>query len=228
MAPVRKRGRPVRVAGAPPQRKPREQIAYREALEWNQAFNFACSRLERPPTIHVTIQWRHAPSQTDPFDRLQDVLNLFSVWSNRKLGHPPVWLYNRERNKVKGDHVHLLLHVPDRLVSQFEKQLRNWLALRAQNEGEELPRHSAVCVKRILSGLHGAAKTYHLKEGTDEVHQLFGVPPSQRKKRTGLVVNGKRVAVSHAIGIKAQEDAGCRKPRPARARQTATEAGFDA
>ena len=226
-APARKRGRPVRVDGAPPHRLPREQIDNSEALEWSQAYNFACSSLERPPTIHVAIQWRHAPSQADPFDRLQDLLNLFSIWSRRKLKHAPVWLYNRERNKVKGEHVHLLMHVPDRLVSQFEKTLRGWLALRAQDEGEDLPLHSAVRVERILSGLHGAAKTYHLKEGSDEVHRLFGVPASQRRKRTGLVIHGKRLAVSRSIGIKAQEDAGCRKLRPNRAREIAPEAALD-
>lgn len=196
---TRPRGRPPRAAGSPVYRRECEQIRYGDAANFSAALHFARETLEREPNRHITIQWRHAPSDRPIPERLRRVLNNTGVFLRRRTGKAAVWAYSREVGKLKGEHVHILLHVPNALWPAYCRQLRHWLEL----ETGEPVRESAVKPVTITPGdLQRVLKSYLLKEGSEEVRIRW--VDRQRHKPTGGVVEGKRLKVSHSIGPSAR------------------------
>jgi hypothetical protein len=126
-------------------------------------------------------------------------MNNTGTFIRRHTKQAAVWAYCREVGKLKGEHVHILLYVPDAVWPQYRRQLRHWLELET---GEAVP-ESAVKPLSITPGdLQRSLKSYFLKEGSEEVRSLW--VDCTRHKRTGGVVAGKRLKVSHSIGPSAR------------------------
>jgi hypothetical protein len=149
--------------------------------------------LGREPNLHVTLQWRQAPSS-------RRLLNNLSVWLRRRTGLQSVWVYVREVGKLKGEHIHLLVHIPPRLCSEFRRKLEGWIEMEAS---EVQP--TATRVDAIMAGdVHRNLKSYFLKDGSAEVRRLW---VKAHHKATGGTVAGKRLKVSHSIGPTARRNA---------------------
>jgi len=199
----RGRGRPRREPGAAAHRRGCEQIGFADAANFSEALNFARA-IGMEPNLWVTVQWRHAESPRPPAERVQRLLNLIGVFIRRRAGLPPVWAYAREVGKLKGEHLHLLVYVPPAHQKEFRGKLRDWIALEPMAIGGDL-KQSALDVQVVEEGSIHRLKTYCLKEGTDEVRQAFWVPDTARYRRTGGVIAGKRVKVSHSINRRARQ-----------------------
>ena len=196
-------GRPRKVPGAPTHRKVTEQIEYNVASNWYHGVNHADGVLGCPLNLHVTVHWRFAPSSVPEFDRVQHLLNVMGQWLRRRTDSPPVWAYARENGTARtfdGLHLHLLVHVPGGesggMGKDFIAAVRGWVA-GASDDYEDR------AVKSVWIWDKGFA-SYLLKEGTDRVHDAFGVFAVHRAKRTGYPVPGKRLGLSHSIQAKAR------------------------
>lgn len=196
----RKRGRPRTAPGQPTHRRQCEQISYTDAANFVQALHHARS-LNLEPNLLVTIQWKHAPSTRPAPERIRRLLNNLNVWLRRRSGLPSVWAYSREVGKLKGEHLHLMAHVPQTLWSEFRRKVRDWITMEAT--GEVLA--TAIRIDPIRPGdVQRNLKSYFLKDGTAEVRDLWVKP---HHKATGGKVAGKRIKVSHAIGHTARKRA---------------------
>jgi hypothetical protein len=189
----RSRGRPPSPVGSPVYRKRHERIEIKDAVAFSEALNFA-RHIGREPNVFVTIQWKHAECDRPAADRTRRLLNLLAIWSRRRTGLPPVWAYAREVGIKKGEHLHLLTHVPSAVRAKFDREVRGWIEGEATGE----VRQSAVRIMSIRDGdLHGNLKGYLLKDGTDEVRDKYWIAAHHR--RSVGVLLGKRVKVSHSI-----------------------------
>lgn len=203
-APKRGRGRPKRAPGQPVHRRPCEQISYSDASNVVKAIHFA-HEIGMPLTAHVTIQWRYVESDLSVADRQARLLNKMGLWLRRQAKVPPVWVYARETGSKKGEHLHLLVHVPGRNLPAFERQMKAWVEADVSRLGEI--RERPVVTKTIKPGHERTRlKSYLLKEGEPAVHDIGWVTADHRRKATGGVILGKRVKVSHAIGPKARAE----------------------
>lgn len=206
----RRRGRPVRPTDAPIHRRRCEQIVYREAVDFSEALHFARATLGREPNRHITIQWKHAPSPRSVPARLRRILNNTGTLIRRRKGEAAVWAYCREVGKLKGEHVHILIYVPESMWKEYQKMLRHWL----ECETDEPVRESAVKFQNVTPGtVQTELKGYFLKEGTEQVRFLW-VKDRERHKPTGGVIEGKRLKVSHSIGTSARRAARAEYPLP--------------
>jgi len=200
--PGRQRGRPRREPGATIHRKPCERINFDDAANWVRALHYAASDLGQEPNLHMVIQWRHAPSNRPIPERQQRLLNLIGQWVKRRTNRPAVWLYAREVGKLKGEHLHLCIYVPDKLRVPLEAQVRHWLEIEASPEAVAV---SAVRADPIRPGdMRHTLKSYLLKEGDERVRATWVL---ERHRPTGGVVQGKRLKVSHSIGPAARKGA---------------------
>ena len=197
---TRARGRPRSVPGGGVHRKPCEQIGYQEATDLVRAVHYAASIGQEPNRL-VTVQWRHAPSSRAIPERLTRFINLLGQWLRRRTGKPAVWVYAREVGKLKGEHFHLAAHVPPRLWSALDRQMRHWLEL----ETSEEVRHTAIRSDAISPGdMRTGVRSYFLKDSVPKARQMW---VQDKHKATGGVVQGKRTRVSHSIGRTARASA---------------------
>ncbi|UTP41436.1 hypothetical protein M9M90_09750 [Phenylobacterium sp. LH3H17] len=184
------------MVGAPTHRKRHEHIQTNDADNLAAALNFT-RQLEREPNLFITIQWKHAECPIPVATRTQRFLNLAGTWLKRATGAPAVWAYAREVGRLKGEHLHLVIHVPPRHSAAFKRAAFGWIEMEATGE----VRASAARIMPITKGtLSSDLKRYLLKEGTDEVRTAHWVPNTAKYRRTGGVVLGKRIKVSHSIG----------------------------
>lgn len=201
----RRRGRPLKGPGAGVHRREWEQIADDDAKNLSEALHFARSTIRQEPNRHVTIQWRHAPSPTPIPERLRRVLNNTGTLIRRRTGKAAVWAYCREVGKLKGEHVHVLIYVPDSVWPKYRLMLRHWLETEAENTDATV-KDSAICFQTITPGTIHNLKSYFLKEGSEEIRSLW-VNNRQKNRPTGGKVHGKRLKVSHSIGPSARRSA---------------------
>lgn len=101
----------------------------------------------------------------------------------------------REKTKIEGEHVHLVLYVPAHLVERFSDALRGWVALDMGHVDEN------VLYEKAITNWRGLLR-YLMKGGDAEVRQIF---PSTHSQAQG-VIDGPRVRVAHAIGLAARRD----------------------
>ena len=195
----RPRGRPRRAPGQPVHRKPCEQISYNDASAFVRAIHFAVE-IGQEPNVHFTIQWRHAPSHRPIPQRITRIINLIGQWLKRRTGKSAVWLFAREVGKLKGEHLHLVVHVPPALRSDLAQNIHHWLELEASGDVRE----TAVRAVPIKPGaMRHELRSYLLKDGTAKVRALW---VNDHHKATGGVVQGKRTRIAHAIGPAAQRE----------------------
>jgi hypothetical protein len=199
--PRRPRGRPRSEPGSPTHRRPCEQIGYPDAIEMIHALHYA-RHIGQEPTVHVTVQWRHAPNPTPTPERLTRLVNLIGVWVRRRTGRPAVWVYSREIGLRKGEHLHMLLHLPDRLVEPLRRNVQHWLELEADDV-----KPSASRVDLIRPGDLRHLQSYLLKESAPAFLETQNVSQHHIAKATGGIVAGKRTRISKPIGKTARRKA---------------------
>jgi hypothetical protein len=84
-----------------------------------------------PPNRFLTVHWEKlGVAPADALNRLAAFLNLARDWA-RKRGHEIGWLWIRENDfgdGMKGEHVHILLHIPEPIIGEFTRRMtRRWL-----------------------------------------------------------------------------------------------------
>jgi hypothetical protein len=84
-----------------------------------------------PPNRFLTVHWEKlGVALADALNRLAAFLNLARDWA-RKRGHEIAWLWIRENDfgdGMKGEHVHILLHIPEPIIGEFTRRMtRRWL-----------------------------------------------------------------------------------------------------
>lgn len=81
--------------------------------------------IARPLNRFITIHWE-AGSVADGPGPTTAFMKLAGDWLALH-GEPRVWVWVREAGESKGDHVHILMHVPPRLIMRFAARQRGWL-----------------------------------------------------------------------------------------------------
>ena len=84
-----------------------------------------------PPNRFLTVHWEKlGVAPADAFEKQSRFFNLARDWA-RKRGHEIAWLWIRENDfgdGMKGEHVHILLHVPEPLLPVIIRTMtRRWL-----------------------------------------------------------------------------------------------------
>ena len=182
----------------PPEKRARVKhgpIPLDKAIDTKAAWLFAV-RAGLAPTVMVTINWSLIPpdeAQRHPVNRMTAIRDAMKQWLKRQVpGQSPVWIEVRENPRNKGDHVHLVVHVPPCGLLAFEAAMRRWVAA---NSAEIKP--NGLNVTPIRSNWWDLF-AYLMKGGTDEARDFAG---TRRKHRTSQgVIDGPRVRVAHSIG----------------------------
>jgi hypothetical protein len=84
-----------------------------------------------PPNRFLTVHWEKlGVAPADAFDKQSSFFNLARDWA-RKRGHEIAWVWIRENDfgdGMKGEHVHILFHVPEPIIGKFTRRMtRRWL-----------------------------------------------------------------------------------------------------
>lgn len=119
--------------------------------------------LNRFTTIHF-----EAASITDPVWAIGRMMKLAGDWLRTK-GAVPTYIWVREAGEGKGDHVHLLWHVPPALMKEFAKRERGWRKLIGAK-----PRKGAFKTKPVgFSYSHGAYQIQHGRHFAEASRGVF-------------------------------------------------------
>ena len=165
--------------------------------------------IDLPLNRFTTIHWQHA-GVADPLAATGRFLKLAGDWlRSRGGGFAYVWV--REGGETKGEHVHILLHVPADLAPAFGHRQRGWLkacgvawrrgvirsrpvgrsihhADRHTMFGEPYEQHLAAVIGYLLKGANPAAR--------DSLHL-------SRISNSGTLT-GKRCGTSQNVGMTAR------------------------
>ena len=84
-----------------------------------------------PPNRFLTVHWEKlGVAPADAFDKQSSFFNLARDWA-RKRGHEIAYVWIRENDfgdGMKGEHVHILLHIPEPLLPVIIRSMtRRWL-----------------------------------------------------------------------------------------------------
>ncbi len=206
---IRARGRPRRLPGQPVHRRPSEQIRKIEVRNLDNALAFARDELALPPNIHVTVHWARIGGDLDPPARISRLLNRMSTWLSRRRGPtgfklPTVWAYARETASAKGEHLHLLVHVPHTMaatkngIAELTTLFEGWVS--RDGPLQDIPGSKAVKVTEAVKPFRQRdLRNYLLKGAPAETLEQCGIATRHRDKGSGHVILGKRVKVSRAI-----------------------------
>jgi hypothetical protein len=196
-----------RMRARPEPRKQRERVKHREITvpqsdDAKAAWLFAV-REGVGPNLFLTAHWGHAPPKVEgqhPVVRNGLLRDGLKAWLYR---HAPglrfVWIEVREKTRALGEHVHLFVHVPERLQAQFILAAHRLVA-----------RQSLTMTDTAFKVVQVGPKwwdrlTYVMKGGNDEVRQRHGVP-SKWSQYQGTI-EGPRVRIAHSIGPTARRAA---------------------
>lgn len=78
----------------------------------------------RPLNRHTTVHF-DAAGIADPVAAIRSYMKLARDWLHTQ-GAPFAYIWVRESGKAKGEHAHILMHVPSHLISQFARRERGW------------------------------------------------------------------------------------------------------
>lgn len=180
-------------------------IAYKDALNLLEAAFFS-QQCGMPLNRFTTIHWQKGgiagPSQwaTGRF------LKLAADWL-RLRGATLAYIWVRENGHDKGDHVHILLHVPPDLARAFSSRQRGWLKACGATfkKGVIYSRPIGRTLSHALAGLQYGEQysdhlkttlAYILKGANAKTRQRLGLPLAE----PGGAVIGKRCSTSQNIG----------------------------
>lgn len=136
--------------------------------------------LNRFTTIHF-----EAATVPDPVWAIGRLIKLAGDWLRTK-GAALSYIWVREAGEGKGDHVHILWHVPPNLIRDFAKRERGWRRLMGAK-----PRKGAFKSKPVgLSYCHGS---YGIQYGQHYSEALAGV--------LSYIIKGAEPKVAEALGL---------------------------
>lgn len=158
-----------------------------------------------PLNRHTTIHFE-AAGIADPVTALRRYTKLARDWL-RTQGATFAYIWVREAGDLKGEHAHILMHVPSRLIKAFARRERGWRkrigAKRALGAFHSTPvgrsyRHAEVGIQ------YGESYSCHLAEIV--AYLVKGAEPHVRKAlglaliESGGELWGKRTGMSENIG----------------------------
>lgn len=161
---------------------------------------------------HTTIHFE-AAGISDPVNALRSYMKLARDWL-RTQGAPFAYVWVRESGETKGEHAHILMHVPADLVSPFARRERGWRKLIGAKPGlgafHSTPvgrsyRHADVGIQfgeRYEDELDGAI-AYLVKGADQQTVKALGLT----RVEAGGELWGKRSCTSENIGRAARRRA---------------------
>lgn len=195
-------------------RKLSSEIELTTALDVRAALCHAI-HLGLPPNRHLTINL-DAAGAADPIAAIGQFLKL--LWdAARKHGFTICYVWVRETAPVVGDHIHILLHVPDK-PKWFAKRRRRWLTLSGLSHVKGVTRTNVIrgCRQNRQGDLISPAlyavnlrnlERYLLKYCSPDVQQALGIAD-----HGPCLVTGKRVSISQNLHRKARSSCGLCTP----------------
>lgn len=171
-------------------------------------------RIGLPLNRHVAIHWGLAGLSDDQgMLATARFLTLARDWLRKQEGEF-AWTFARENGDGKGEHVHILMHVPPHLGVRFGQRQRRWIKkIVGQNY-----KTGTIRTRRIGGSLRaawrspeiylinlGAVVAYLLKGVTDPVGRQLGVSALEAGgrvigKRTGSSENLGAAAIARSVG----------------------------
>ena len=179
------------------------QLLPRHARQLINGEAFAASQ-GMPLTAHVTIHLRLAESfTTETWPAFQtDLLDKASRWLRRK-GIPVAFAWVRENGPVKGEHLHLALHLPQPMWGAFKRYLLHAGRFTACGVGGEAIRISGGRFGMYAATMRAGACRYVLKSLSPITCIALGI-----RHQPTRPVTIKRCGVSASIGPKMRKAAG--------------------
>lgn len=177
-------------------RRETSQLTYEQCSLIERAFVRA-NTLDLPLNTHVTIHWGLAPSDVHPVDRWQRFYETANAWLKRRLvGFTWVYVWECGVQKHHGRvlHMHLAIHLPSDLVSEFRKKASDWVRA-STNPGQY--QNNAVDVQWIWTATPDGLMRYILKGANQKARSDFKVP--ERHSSNQGKVQGKRSEVSRNL-----------------------------
>jgi len=141
----------------------------------------------RPLNRWITILWaRGGLEDYDGVKATGAFFKRFGDWMRRH-GERACWIYSHERGEINGVHVHLLLHVPERLDGAFRKMPRRWV-------GAILPRGYVVDAVESKKLKGGNSPDEHIRElyrvrMLAKLHYMMKETDPRTKARLGIPEN---------------------------------------
>lgn len=187
----------------PPEKRARikhSQITMPQAENTREAWLFSI-RNDVPLNTFATIHWGHAPAKTPsahPVDRNGLLRDGLKAWFYRHARSVPfAWIEVREKTRALGEHVHLVVHVPDPLRERFAKAVDRLVARQSASVST-----TAVDV-RPVGHRWWDRHAYLMKGGTEEVRERFMTPEQRARPGWGHsqgTIEGARIRIAHSIG----------------------------
>ncbi|MFC4442179.1 hypothetical protein [Caulobacter henricii] len=162
-----------------------------------------------PFNAFKTIHWERA-GVTDDLAATGRFLKLAGDWI-RSRGGQFGWAWTREGGPAKGNHVHIVFHLPPELARDFHRRQRGWLKACGARW-----RSKVVLTRRIGRNLRQAlagGEDYRVNLGEVLDYILKGADRSARERlgierdEPGGVVIGKRCGISQNLGPAARAQA---------------------
>lgn len=190
-----------RASRAPPRRKISTRISLQSARDVRAALCHSI-HIGIPPNRHLTIDLE-AAGAPDPILATGRFLKLLRDAARRRgalVGH--VWV--RECGRTVGDHVHILLHVPD-IPRWFARRKAVWLKLAGLRpviggsrtrviRGYALDEHGGLKSPALYARNLENLERYLLKHCSPEVQRALGI-----SSHGPCLITGKRVAISQNL-----------------------------
>lgn len=166
----------------------------------------------RPLNRHTTVHF-DAAGIADPVGALRSYMKLARDWL-RTQGAPFAYIWVRESGTAKGEHAHILMHVPSHLVAQFARRERGWRkrigAAPGKGAFHSTPigrsyRHGEMGIQygQSYAGALAGMIGYLVKGGEPRAVETL----SLSRVEPGGELWGKRSATSENIGRSARESA---------------------
>jgi len=176
-------------------------ISLRNAENVIQGAGFA-AQIDAPLNRHFIISWEVAGFQGRVKEAQRHLLDLARHWLSPR-GHKLTYVYAIETGHKLGYHLHLVIHLPDELIRQFDIMLRHsWIP---RITGESYVKGSVKMTKdtQKRENYHQSKRDllrYILKGVNQEASEILGWRP---REGAGFV-SGKRCGTSQNIGPRAR------------------------
>jgi hypothetical protein len=158
--------------------------------------------INRPLNRFATIHWE-AAGVGESVAATGRWLKMIADWL-RTLGEPLVYVWVREDGLGKGDHVHIMLHVPPRLVTRFNARQRAWLRACGAARKKGVIKTRAIGGSYDLWSANPRLYDHHLRKVVVYVLKGACLEAARRfdlgRAEEGGWVIGKRSAVSRTLG----------------------------
>lgn len=191
------------------QRLSRDRVSH--SLSESQAQNIIdaahfAATMAKPLNRFTTIHWQQAGVTTNIQGATLRFLKLAADWL-RLRGETLAYIWVRESGDGKGEHVHILLHVPPYLGRAFSSRQRGWLKAcgASFSKGMIFSRPVGRSLSHAFVGIRygepyqdhlDAALNYVLKSTSPHAHARLGLP---KHEPSGVII-GKRCSTSQNIG----------------------------